>query len=878
MEKFALLVADNIDGMMAYWDKDQVCKFANRSYKQWFYKKNDEMASDITMKELLGDAYEMNLPHITAALNGVPQHFESEVEIAATCDKRYTVASYIPNTVSGVVEGFFVHVTDISSIKKLELELKSSALKFKTILENAPNAIIILNGEKAIEIINKKAEQLFGYRKEELQGRYIDQLIPERYRDEFRMRQSALYAASFGSLVNNELELFGLTKNNTELPVAISFSIIKLGEGLHFSIAVRDISLQKQAEQELKKSTDRNKIFIEQAPNALAMFDTNMRYIAASEKWIKAYGLLGKELIGQSHYDIFPEIGEKWKLIHQACLQGEISQCNEAAFERADGSTQWLSWDIRPWYVSEENIGGLLMYTSDITHVKKADLEKRRIEEILDKSNEIARIGHWEVDLLSNNITWSRITKQIHEVPTGYEPEFDSAINFYKEGVSRQRIISAIAESSTSGNGFDVELEIVTAKNNNRWVRAIGQAELKNNVCKRIYGVFQDIDEMRKSKESLNKANEELRTILNAGHVSIIGTDKEGTITHFSKGAEILLQYDAAEMIGINTPVLIHLDEELIKRGEFLSSAVGKNISGVDVLIADAVQKKFDSKEWTYVRKDGSTFPVQLVISAIGNPDSEITGFLWVATDISATKKAEEDMKMLLDITTEQNKRLKNFAHIVSHNLLSHAGNIGMMVDLFIKKNPEAANDKIVAHLKNASNSLKETLTNLNEIVVINNSIDHNFISIGLHKAINSAINSVKELAAESDVEIFNTVNPSIDITCLPAYLDSILINFITNGIKYKSSGRKSTISLSASKKENFIVLKVEDNGLGINLTKNGDKLFGMYKTFHGNQDARGIGLFITKNQVEAMGGKIEVESEVNKGTIFNIYFKYEKY
>jgi signal transduction histidine kinase len=107
----------------------------------------------------------------------------------------------------------------------------------------------------------------------------------------------------------------------------------------------------------------------------------------------------------------------------------------------------------------------------------------------------------------------------------------------------------------------------------------------------------------------------------------------------------------------------------------------------------------------------------------------------------------------------------------------------------------------------------------------------------------------------------------------IPAYLDSILLNLITNAIKYRSPERQPVIELSTETEGEYLVLLVKDNGLGLDLQKFKDKLFGMYKTFHNNPNSRGIGLFITKNQIEAMNGKVEVESQVNVGTTFKIYF-----
>jgi signal transduction histidine kinase len=138
-------------------------------------------------------------------------------------------------------------------------------------------------------------------------------------------------------------------------------------------------------------------------------------------------------------------------------------------------------------------------------------------------------------------------------------------------------------------------------------------------------------------------------------------------------------------------------------------------------------------------------------------------------------------------------------------------------------------------------------------------------------------IKNVAGLAMKAGVTIENNINSDLNLEVIPAYLESILLNFVTNGIKYQSNERASFIKLHTTIENNYVIVHVEDNGIGIDLKKNRDKLFGMYKTFHSNKDARGIGLFISKNQVEAMNGKIEVESEVNVGTTFKIYFKYEK-
>ncbi|MCQ0109969.1 PAS domain S-box protein [Zhouia amylolytica] len=635
-----------------------------------------------------------------------------------------------------------------------------------------------------------------------------------------------------------------------------------------------DITKEKQAEQALQNSFRQNLIFVEQAPSAIAMFNRNMEYIAASQKWKEDYGLLEMDILGKSHYEIFPEIGDEWKKIHRECLEGAVNVCDEASFEREDGSVQWISWDVRPWYKAEGEIGGIVMHTANITQFKDSVRERLKIENILNKTNEIARIGTWEVDLGKEKISWSKITREIHEVPDDYRPQLEKAIDFYKEGTSKKSIQSAVTNAVRSGKSFDLELEMTTYQGNNIWVRSIGQVEMFEGRAKKLYGIFQDITEIKNYEISLKETNEKLNAILNSSYVSIIGTDKNGLITHFNKGAETFLQYSAEEMIGKESPVIIHLPEEIEKRGKALSKQLNKNIQGFDVFVELPKQGDYESQEWTYVRKDGSTFSVQLVVTPVKDDQGEIEGFLGVAADISELKNAEKEIKSLLSITTEQNDRLKNFAHIVSHNLRSHSGNFEMLLDVFVSTYPEFQKEKAIELLQLASRNLKETIQHLNEVVVINTEIDFKMENINLRNAVKATYNSISSLASEAQVEIINEVQEDALIKGLPAYVESILLNFITNGIKYRSHDRNSFVKLSSYQQNGYTILDVEDNGLGIDLNRHGDKLFGMYKTFHHNKDARGIGLFITKNQMEAIGGKIEVESKVDQGTNFKLYFK----
>jgi PAS domain S-box-containing protein len=139
-----------------------------------------------------------------------------------------------------------------------------------------------------------------------------------------------------------------------------------------FSYIAEDATLRREAEGRLAEGEERLRIFIEHAPAALAMFDREMRYVAASRRWLVDYGLGERDLTGLSHYEVFPEIPERWRAIHRRGLAGEVVHSEEDPFVRADGRCQWLRWEVRPWHDSAGEVAGLLVFTEDITERKAA--------------------------------------------------------------------------------------------------------------------------------------------------------------------------------------------------------------------------------------------------------------------------------------------------------------------------------------------------------------------------------------------------------------------------------------------------------------------------------------------------------------------------
>jgi len=242
--------------------------------------------------------------------------------------------------------------------------------------------------------------------------------------------------------------------------------------------------------------------------------------------------------------------------------------------------------------------------------------------------------------------------------------------------------------------------------------------------------------------------------------------------------------------------------------------------------------------------------------------------------DITKRKVIDEENKHLENITHSQNQLLKNFAHIVSHNLRSHASNFLMLLSILENEVPNATKNEFFPMMLRAANNMNDTVENLGQMVEVYAGLEAQIESLTLYDYVARNIETVSATIIEAKAEVKNLVSPDLKVYGIPAYLGSISLNILTNALKYRHPKRTPEIVIRAKEQNAKVTLTVEDNGLGIDLEKFGKKLFTMFGVFHGNKDANGMGLFITKNQVEAMGGTISVESEVGKGSKFSITLK----
>jgi PAS domain S-box-containing protein len=264
---------------------------------------------------------------------------------------------------------------------------------------------------------------------------------------------------------------------------------------------------------------------------------------------------------------------------------------------------------------------------------------------------------------------------------------------------------------------------------------------------------------------------------------------------------------------------------------------------------------------------------VRAVAKPVFDNEGKVVGVRGLFQDIDEQKKRELALQTSLELINKQADKLKDFAHIVSHNLRSHTGNLMMITNMIELETEPEMKLEWLEHIKGLSESLDETVTNLRDIVNSHIGVQAIKKHIFFSDVYEQVVNALGLRANNSNLKLNVDFSECECIDYVPAYLESIILNLITNAIKYKHPDRTPVIAIRTFFEEGRICLQVSDNGIGIDLTKYGNRLFKMNETFHNNADARGIGLYITKNQIEKMGGSIEATSIVDKGTTFKIKF-----
>ncbi|QOG03958.1 PAS domain-containing sensor histidine kinase [Flavobacterium sp. MDT1-60] len=429
----------------------------------------------------------------------------------------------------------------------------------------------------------------------------------------------------------------------------------------------------------------------------------------------------------------------------------------------------------------------------------------------------------------------------------------------------RELFFQSLIKARNQVKPWEVEFRAVLPKKGLRWFKISSKTEKSSADSDSIsfFGHVSDITELKDKEEKLRLSEERFQFALDASTVGVWDWDMVTNSVFYSSLSLKILELESADIFDDpeRWDKIVHPDD-LPKYYSDIQEHFDNKIpyyENYHRVMTSSGNYKWILDRGKVIKRDENGKPLRV---------------LGTHTDVSLQKEKELEIIKTMKLYSDQNSRLLNFSHIVSHNLNTQAGNIKSILDFIDADVDKQTVSEMLLHLRTVSNDLNDTISNLTQIVKTQSNINIAVVPLKLCEYIEKTITTIKGYDKQKNVTVVNNVPNYLTINFNPAYLESVLLNFTTNAIKYAHPDRDPIVIFDfAIEPEGQKSLKITDNGLGIDLAVHGDLLFGMYKTFHKHEEARGIGLYITRNQIEAMKGSISVESEVGVGTSFKIVF-----
>jgi PAS domain S-box-containing protein len=658
-------------------------------------------------------------------------------------------------------------------------------------------------------------------------------------------------------------------------------------------------TLLKDQETKLLMNELKFKTAFDNAPIGFALVDAlSGNLIELNDKYCTILGYTKEELVGKNvlfftHPDDRTESTSYIKKLNEGII-------NEFTIEKRyitkHGKIVWVSITASPIWENSEKPTINIAFVKDITESKEAqeiiNKSQARFKSLFDNNPlplwdiSFYNIKNYLLELNLDNEKPEKVYAYFSEHPEEVK-KCISMINYFdinkqcveNHGIKNKKeffknvssvidlgtfgtLIKQIVAISQNAKHFEIETEIKNKKGEFR------NLTIKWNVIngyeksyERVILSTEDITDRKVAETAILNSHQRTESIINTIDGIVWEFDVETmTSTFVSKKVETILGYTADDYMGNPSFWEDNIYPEDREYALRTSSIVNKTYTNHDY-------------EYRMIAKDGRIVWIKDVVNFVVEKDKPIIS-RGIMIDVTHKKEAENDLNNSFNLVTEQNKRLLNFSYIVSHNLRSHTSNIESIISLIESAESEDERIEMMHLLKSVSDSLDDTMKHLNEVVNINTNMALIIKPQDFSKYIIKAQEVLSDQILLNDVTFIVDIPDDSIIDYNAAYLESILYNLISNAVRYKHPQRKPIVTIKLSKEKDGNVIEVTDNGIGIDLNKNGDKIFGMYKTFSNNSDARGIGLFITKNQIDAMGGTITVESKPNIGTTFKIYTK----
>ncbi|MFD2520375.1 PAS domain S-box protein [Emticicia soli] len=759
------------------------------------------------------------------------------------------VEGHITNLLSDdSVQAIVSNYINVTERNKITEQIRQSESNLKAIFENTSEAFVLLDTNGFIKAFNNNA-RLFGFLNtdnEMIEGRHILELITD--------DRKVIVQSFFDKVLKGEIIQYDRPYIQGDSTLWINYTIRPVIENRQIKgicTTGRDITARKVAEEEIAKREIKFRSILANSHDLLLIFDADGKIEFLSPAIQKIFGYTNSETEIPNILDsIHPEDLENvMTYLNRAFTNPEVQVFATSRVRNKEGNYLWLEGTLTNMLHKPE-IHAIIASFKDVT-------ERRVFEEQQDFNSSDDAIMSINAD--KTILSWNKGAEKMF----GYEDKEIIGKSIYQivpanRHYEEDEILSKIQESKPVKHYETQRL--------NKWGRLLEISltaspikDSKGNITG-VSKIARDISEKKKAAEQISNNERRFRSLLQNSNegLSLMGID--GVMHEVSLTGKKILGYDDSELIGKARYDLIHPDDI-----ELVSQAF------VDVVNDPEKTRYF---EYRSLCKDGQYKWLEASCLNLLN-DGAVGAIVVNFRDITERKNQEIEREQLIITLNQSNNDLRNFSFITSHNLRAPLSNLlgftQLLEDIPVE---DPILKAILEGFRTSTIQLDDTLNDLIKILIVrdNSSIEQK--EIGFSQIFLQVQNQLNYLIQEAKPDIETTFEHAPSVIFNETYLESILMNLMTNAIKYRAGNRKLKIKVASQKTDKGIVLTFADNGIGFDAERQKEKVFGLYQRFHDRPDSKGFGLYLIKSQIESLGGTIEVDSAVDVGTTFKLRFK----